>query len=462
MITEPPISTDKYEHVVLIDTQVVLETKPLHHLPWSDVFPGRVLLLVCRQVQWEIDARKQDGRHSKRARSFNALLDGFIDTRAPVSLADSLQVDVALMRNGLIDWDGLPDLDREEGDDKIVAQALNAVVDNPSRIVVFSHDMRPRDAAIVHGLAAVKLPETWLKDPEPSPDQRRIADLEGRVRLLSIDQPELKVTIELVTPEPWEFREFRPASAGATERLYRARLAKAPPPSRRTSGVLGSIAADYLTYDPSHGERLEQWKEHLRLDTPRLGDGLTRLFAQRRVRVRVENVGSVSAEGLSLEIRSGNAELRSQPFWILFNGPIAPQPRMPHAAMLDIARHVLVPPHREPHQFYWDELGPGATLQLSCASFRQEKWHEVEVSVELLGRTAPKAHIEAVVTASNLRGDARAVRAVPVASVVMAIEGVYDLDTERLVERPAVDMRDAEDCNDFALLHNDGSKYRSD
>lgn len=462
MTTEPPISTGVYDHVVAIDTQVVLETKPLNQLPWSEVFPGRVLLLVCRQVQWEIDARKQDGRHSKRARSFNALLDGFIETRAPVPLAGSSQIDVALMRNGPIDWDGLPDLDREEGDDKIVAQALNAVVDDPSRIVVFSHDMRPRDAAIVHGLAAVKLPETWLKEPEPSPDQRRIADLESRVRLLSIDQPELKVTIELVTPEPWEYREIGPASAEATERLYRARLAKAPPQSRRSSVGLGSFAADYLTYDPSHGERLEQWREHLRLDTPHLADGLTRLFAQRRVRVRVENVGSVSAEELSLEIRSGNAALRSQPFWILFNGPTAPQPRMPHAAMLDIPRHVFVPPHREPHQLYWNDVGPGSSLQLSCASFRQEKSHEVEISVELLSRTAPKAHIEAVVTASNLRGNARAMRAVPVASVTMAIEDVYDLDTERLKERPAVDLRDAEDRSGFAFLHNDGSEYRSD
>jgi hypothetical protein len=461
-MTEPPISTDAYDHVVVIDTQVVLETKPLDQLPWSEVFPGRVLLLVCRQVQWEIDARKQDGRHSKRARSFNALLDGFIETRTPVPLAASLQVDVALLRNGLIDWDALPDLDREEGDDKIVAQALNAVVDDPSRILVFSHDMRPRDAAIVHGLMAVKLPEAWLKDPEPSPDQRRIADLEGKVRLLSIDQPELKVTIELVTPEPWEFREFGPVSAEVTERLYRERLAKAPPQSRRSSDRFGSIATDYLIYDSSHGERLEQWREHLRLDTPRLGDGLTRLFAQRLVRVRVENVGSVSAEGLSLDIRSGNAKLRSRPYWILFNGPTAPEPRMPHAAMLDIARHAFVPPHREPHQLYWDEVGPGASLQLSCASVRQEKLHEVEISVELLSRTAPKAHIEAVVTASNLRGDARMVRAVPVASVVMAIEDIYDPDAERLKERPAVDMRDAEDGSDFVLLHNDGSEYRSD
>ena len=59
-----------------------------------------------------------------------------------------------------------------------MAQALNALIDDPTRVVLLSHDMRPRDAAATHGLRAMKLPETWLREPEPTPDQKRIVELD--------------------------------------------------------------------------------------------------------------------------------------------------------------------------------------------------------------------------------------------------------------------------------------------
>ena len=176
-----PLSTTDYDNVVVIDTQVVLEAKPLDQLPWNDLFTGSVLLLLTRQVQSEIDAKKNDGRLGKRARAFNKLLDGFIEARVPSNLLTNPKVDVATMSNRRIDWDMLDDLDRADGDDRIVAQALNAIVDNPGRLVLLSHDIRPRDAAQSHGLAARKLPESWLREPEPSPEQRRINDLQDKV-----------------------------------------------------------------------------------------------------------------------------------------------------------------------------------------------------------------------------------------------------------------------------------------
>ncbi len=181
------LSTTGYDNVVVIDTQVVLEAKPLEQLPWGDLFPGTVLLLVSRQVQSEIDAKKNDGRLGRRARAFNKLLDEFIETRVPPSILATPRIDVALLANRRIDWDSLDDLDRDDGDDRIVAQALNAILDEPSRLIVLSHDMRPRDGTLTHGLRAVKLPESWLREPEPSPEQRRITELEGKVRLLSAD-----------------------------------------------------------------------------------------------------------------------------------------------------------------------------------------------------------------------------------------------------------------------------------
>lgn len=52
------LQTSSYRRVIWIDTQVVLETKPIEQLPWSELGEGPLLLLVCRQVQTEIDAKK--------------------------------------------------------------------------------------------------------------------------------------------------------------------------------------------------------------------------------------------------------------------------------------------------------------------------------------------------------------------------------------------------------------------
>ena len=105
--TRPPTSlldTSGYRRVIVIDTQVVLETRPLEQLPWSDFGEGPLLLLVCRQVQSEIDAKKNDGRLGTRARSFNKLLDSFLEARLPVTLVGGpARVDVALVANSRID-----------------------------------------------------------------------------------------------------------------------------------------------------------------------------------------------------------------------------------------------------------------------------------------------------------------------------------------------------------------------
>lgn len=63
------LNISAYDRVFVIDTQVVLETNPLDQLPWGEFGQGPILLLLCRQAQSEIDAKKNDGRLGTRARS---------------------------------------------------------------------------------------------------------------------------------------------------------------------------------------------------------------------------------------------------------------------------------------------------------------------------------------------------------------------------------------------------------
>lgn len=449
-----PLSTTGYDSVVVIDTQVVLETKPLDQLPWGDLFPGNTLLLVSRQVQSEIDARKNDSRLGKRARAFNKLLDGFVETRLPVSVLATPRVDVALLTNRRIDWDVLDDLDRDDGDDRIVAQALHANVDEPSNLIVFSHDMRPRDAARLHGLHAVKLPEHWLREPEPSPDRRRITELEDKIRLLSAHQPRIDVTIETISPAPWTFHDVAKGSPERMKAVLDALLGAAPLPSRRDGYGL-SLGLQ----DPSHAGRLDTWKRWMHADIPRMHEGLTRLFAQHRIRISIKNVGSVSAEDLSLEVRSGNAVLHLNPYGVMVSGPPAPQSRPFHTHMLNLRPHDFAPRQREKFAFYRDESGPGDHVIVSCASFRQGKTYDLEVSLELLAGTAPKAQIEAIVTASNMKGDARHGLIVPVERVETPFDDIYDASRRLLKRRPPFEMPDDIESDAFTCYRNDGSEY---
>lgn len=452
-----PLMTAVYDHVVLIDSQVVLEANPLEQLPWGDLFQGSILLLVVRQVQTEIDRKKNDSRLGRRARTFNKLLDGFIEGRVPSPVLANPKVDVATVANRPIDWDALWDLDRDDGDDRIVAQALNALVDDPTKLILLSHDMRPRDAAATHGLSAVKLPETWLRAPEPSPDQKRITELEARVRLLAADQPQIAVRLEIVTPEPWIFRAVSQPTIEQVNAILDREFDRAPPQSRRRPFDVG-----IGSFDHSHGDRLEAWEAAMHEDIPQIHDGLTRLYAQHRIRVTIENVGPISAEGLSLEIRSGNALLHSMPYWVLLNGPIAPHPRMFPYHLPTINPNNLLSPRHEPFSFYWDERGPDDHLILSCASFRQGKEFEVEVSAELLSKTPPKAQIEAIVTASNMKGDARGQLLVEVERVAIPFDDVYDVNTGTLKIVPVVDLPDDPDTDDYMFLRNNGAAYEPD
>ncbi len=423
---ESPLQTSSYKRVILIDTQVILETKPFEQLPWLELGEGPILLLVCRQVQSEIDAKKNDGRLGTRARNFNKILDVFLESRIAAELVlGPPKVDVALVRNVRIDWNEYGELDPSDGDDKIVAQALNAQVDNRERIELLSHDMRPRDAAITHGMRAIKLPEHWLREPEPSPDERERAKLERELRVLKTEQPAIGVTIELVTPAPWRKLTVEPASDEQAETIRKSILRAAP----RQSGYSFSLDLD-RTFD----ERHDKWRKRLvELDLPAMHLGIQQLYAQYRIAVQIRNEGPIPAEGLSLEVRSGNVVLHSVPYGVLVFGEVPPRPRPFHEALRAMDLSDLRPASRhEPFTFYAEESGPGSVLTWSCSSFRQEKKFDIELSVELMNATAGKAQIEVVVTAQNMKGDVRKQILVPLLEDNLSFSEAVDIENNRV------------------------------
>lgn len=448
------LDASAYDRIIVIDTQVVLETQPLDQLPWGELGDGPILLLVCRQVQSEIDAKKNDGRLGTRARKFNHLLDDFLERRLPTNLRESSpRVDVALLSNDRIDWSSLNDLDPDDGDDKIIGQALYARMDDRSRIEILSYDMRPRDAAATHGLKAIKLPEHWLRAPEPSPTERERTRLENELRVLRTDQPAIEITLETITPTPWTRMIVQEASPEQLENIKVAILRKAPRQDDNDT-LFSSLNRDY-----SFDERKRKWQDRLVNDElPNMHSALERLHGQQRVTVIIKNVGSITAEGLSLEIRSGNLVLHTIPYYVLVFGTPAPYPRYFHDPMRHMNLGSLRPQSRhEPFSFYLEEEGPGPAIIWSCSSFRQEKIFRTEISVEITSKTGSKAHIEAVVTARNLKGDERAQIIVPITDQNLRFEEAVDPSTRQLAVPLAYDaLDDVETDDDVQWFRNNG------
>ena len=242
-----------YDRLFALDTQMIFEARPLTQLDWSTISNGPILLLVLPQVSAEVDARKRDGRLGLRARDLNRLLEPSIESGGAVMLTEEpVRIDMAYVPAGRIEWVRLEDLERDNGDDRIVAQAMHALVDDPARVEVMSFDSRPRAAARRHGLNAIKPDESWLLDPEPSPTDRRVAELEQRVRLLQASEPQLRIGIRMLHEPPLVRFRLAPLPAETVDPVTRMILAKHP--RQHTSGFMVPGLHTNSHYDEDYDE----------------------------------------------------------------------------------------------------------------------------------------------------------------------------------------------------------------
>jgi hypothetical protein len=132
-------------------------------LPWHEIDEiGPILLVVVPQVQSEIDKRKRDGRLAERARAFSRLIAPSVVNQKPVPIADKrVVVDLILATCDIVDYDRL-DLDRYEGDDRVVGQMLSARGIELARSTLISQDINPIAVATRLGMRTLLLLEHWL------------------------------------------------------------------------------------------------------------------------------------------------------------------------------------------------------------------------------------------------------------------------------------------------------------
>jgi hypothetical protein len=453
------LDTHPYGRLILLDTQMIFEARPLHQLPWHQLTSEPILLLIPPQVLTELDAKKRDGRLGKRAREFNRAIEPNVETGAPVTISPGPpRVDMSLVTSRRIDWSTLDDLEPDNGDDRIVAQALHASVDEPAKIEIMSFDARPRAAARRHGLAAIRPDESWLLEAEPSPDQRKIAELQQRISVLSATQPELGVSLNLLSNQPLEYLSV-PSIDERTAKEVQRRILRRHPKAE-------SDPFSYALRSPGYDSDYAKWASELvKRDIPNLHQGLTRLYSQHEVKLELRNDGQVPAEHLCLEVSvEGGARLHPGPVNVQIFGPPPPDPhsdllsRAPFTTMEDLMQR------RDRDELYRDSSLDSASLKYVCGDYRHGRVSSLSFFL-VLAEATPRVTIKARATAANMRGDLQEQIVVAVTQTTLNAGELVDWENLTLTRDSSAlnelwSRIEQDELDDVSLFRNDGRRTR--
>ena len=447
----------KYSTIVFLDANVILEGGKIGDQPWQEIdASGEILLLFVPQVLKEIDSKKRDGRLAKHARDFNRLIAPAAENGGPVRLVDGPPlVDLSLAVTNRIDWDKLHDLDPDEPDARVIAQVLNEKHTNFDARLFVSQDINPIGMATRHGLKVKRLPESWLRAAEPSPDQRKINKLEDQVRELKATEPDLEVLVKFSCGEPFEHVAVPDLNPDQKHELQRLIIDKNPMESQ---GQGGRFALP-LNYDHEYNGKYKRW---MNKTIPNFVGSLSRdinlMYAQTPISLELRNNGAVQAEDLVLQVNVHNGTISDR--WTIVPAyPFAPKPdtngllsgihsytSLSDVRALNIGRHEM---------YFENDADGGDSFEVHCQDFR----HGRSWVFDAILTAEPRANDDVVLiidmTASNMRGGKRKVFRLPHVISSKELSSIYDIGSLRFVADLPMkkELEQLEEDHDFSRLN---------
>jgi hypothetical protein len=408
-MSNPGPDLTAYSTILFIDSMIALEGKPLPTQPWHEIdATGPILVLVVPQVNAEIDKRKRDGRLAKRAREFNRLIGPAAESGAPVRVSDGPPiVDIAIAACNRIDWDALDDLDPSEPDAKVVAQILHARGIPSQRKLFFSQDINPIAMASRHALKCRKMPEHWLLEPDPSPNEKELMRLKGRVKELETREPDLSSVIAYGVNENVLLHQVRPLANDEQHELLVRILANNPKVRQEPSPY-----TTIRNYDPGYDDRYKKYRD---VTVPRyvttLHKRLATHYNQIPFSLHVANEGHIQAENLVVTLRGVGGTLHNRFVCPALFEPKAPKPD-PHRHPAILRNYALDALQRRlPRQVGRHDMefaiGPDRSevIEVHCADFRHGRTWDFEGIALIDPRSGSPFKIKVELTASNSRGN---------------------------------------------------------
>ena len=187
-------------HIFVPDTNFFLQCLDYQTLDWSLVTDDlHIAIVVPRTVQREIDRHKDGGnaRRASRARKawsvFGQIIDSE-DNRLTTQVRKGFLSIELLMP--IIKAEDFPDLELQNPDDQIVAEALWVKQRRPDdSVTLISNDTAALATAKSQQLPFLRLPQQWMLPPEKDERDKTIDELRRRIEQLTSQQPELTFTL---------------------------------------------------------------------------------------------------------------------------------------------------------------------------------------------------------------------------------------------------------------------------
>lgn len=407
-MTAQPKSTD--ELIAFLDANIVLEGKPVAELPWTEISTaGLIRALIVPKAMEEIDAKKRDGRLGQHARAFNRLIAPSVINGAPVVLREAdPRVELQMATCSRIPWNDYDELDPDDGDSRIVAEALNVRnVASQNRILI-SHDIKPLAYARGRDLPVYQASDDWLRSPEPSPKDKEIQRLKQQVAEYKKDEPTFEISIEVSDISPPTIYQVAELDAEQADNMTALIKNKNPMKSNGSRDRYGLSAGFGSDRDSSYDQRYNAFITHkVPSFVAIFREKLELLFNQRLLTVRVTNVGDIRADHLVVSIKTSDGWINRRVVAVSASGPAAPVPRPDYLGSLSIHRHLgdMIPRRVGRHEFETTlRARRSRETRASCEDFHSGQTYQFEGVVAPTSSDQP-LEIAVTLTAKNLRGE---------------------------------------------------------
>lgn len=404
--TEPP-----KELIAFLDANIVLEGKPVADLPWEEVATdGLIRVLILPKAMEEIDAKKRDGRLGPHARAFNRLIAPSVISGKPIILREAgPRVELLIATSSRIPWSDYDELDPDDGDSRIVAEALNVRNVASGNRILISHDIKPLAYARGRDLPVYQASDNWLRKPEPNPKDKEIQRLKQQIADFRKDEPTLEISIEVSDIKPPVIYKVAALAIAQTDALITTIKQQNPMKANGKSEFYGLNAGFNGDRDSSYDGKYSAYiAKTVPAFASKFSEKLELLFNQRLLTIRVTNAGQIRADHLVVSVRTSDGWINRRVVFVSPSGPAAPVPRPDYLRNLNIHSNLmqsLIHPRVNRHYIEITQRAQRSrNMEAICEDFRSGQDYYFE-GVIVPSSDAKSLEITVTLTAKNLRGE---------------------------------------------------------
>lgn len=436
------IDWNQFPIVVFIDSNVALECLALSQLPWREIHDsGPILVLVVPTVLQEVDSKKNHARLGDHARRFNRTLRPLLGDYPTIAIRESPapRVELTFANCAKINWEQFPELDRDEADSRVVAQALSASGPPPSKRVVISQDIRPLHLARQCGLRTHHVGENWLRPKEKSEAEKRADALKREIEDMKSGQPALSLSFRIDKDNvPVPVHRIHDLSDQERSVIVDTIIQLNPMPEQgRDIAAFSALNG----YDHSLSDRYRRWESQV---IPKFAKEYERKlelnFGHVEIAFRIENTGKVPAESLLVRLSAQGGFLNERYIVASPAGPRPPAIRQGHLIPQFFNRHDFSPPILPgKHEFVvLEKPERSSVVEIACEDFRHGYDYEYRVIAWIDPRAETKFQLEATVTAANLYGEVRETLLIEKIVTESQVRDLVNTDTMRFRHPPGI------------------------